>query len=224
MASAYDDPNSLVHIPLHVSRLDISTERIMNIRNVLAATFVVTLLVACADDQVTEAPAPAEPTQNSTGHYCNMTVVEHSGPKGHIFLNGQENPIWFTSVRDAIAFTMLPEESKDIAAVYVNDMARATNWDHPEADTWVEARQAIFVIGSSRVGGMGAPEAVPFSDHMMAASFASKYGGHAVAFVDIPHQFILSDPNDDDTQMMNQDHAMHGNPNEGHDHSGGSAQ
>lgn len=168
----------------------------MMIRRILAGFVGVLLIAACDSEQMVDIPDPHEPTQNATGYYCNMTVVEHDGPKGHVFLVGDGIPFWFTSVRDTIAFTMLPEESKDIAIVYVNDMAKAKSWAQPEAGNWINAKEAVYVIGSSRVGGMGAPEPVPFSIADKAAEFANEFGGEVVAFADIPHEFILSDPNE----------------------------
>lgn len=165
-------------------------------RRSIMALIGIFLFAACDSEQVVEAPDPIEPTQNATGYYCNMTVVEHYGPKGHIFLVGDDIPFWFTSVRDTIAFTMLPEESKDIAVVYVNDMAKAKSWDKPEAGTWIDARTAMYVIGSTRVGGMGAPEPVPFSIRERAEEFAMEFGGEVVAFADIPLDYILSDPHE----------------------------
>ena len=94
-------------------------------------------------------------------------------------------------MRDTIAFTRLPEESKDIAAIYVNDMGAAQNWAQPEPGTWTEARDAWFVIESSRRGGMGAPEAVPFSDEAEAKAFRSAHGGRLVRFDDIPETYVL---------------------------------
>ncbi len=105
-------------------------------------------------------PAPFAMTDEAMGRYCGMNIIEHSGPKGQIILAKYNEPIWFSSARDAIAFTMLPEEPKDIRAIYVSDMAKAPTWDQPGADNWVDARQAFFVIGSNRKGGMGAAEAV----------------------------------------------------------------
>lgn len=186
----------------------------MNIRRGFAALIGVLLIAACDSEQVVEVPDPHEPTQNATGYYCNMTVVEHDGPKGHIFLVGDGIPFWFTSVRDTIAFTMLPEESKEIAIVYVNDMAKAISWDKPEAGNWINAKEALYVIGSTRVGGMGAPEPVPFSIKAKATEFANEFGGEIVAFADIPRDYILSDPNEnaaDDPEKPMMDHSNHGN-------------
>ena len=148
-------------------------------------------LVACTDAEVTAVvPPPAELTSDDIGYYCNMLVANHQGPKGHIFLKQQSSPLWFSSVRDTLAFTRLPGESKRIAAIYVNDMARA-NWERPEPGTWIDARQAWFVLGSGRAGGMGAPEAVPFGTREAASVFAAAEGGSVMTFTEVPDSAVL---------------------------------
>ncbi len=89
------------------------------------------------------------------GRYCGMNVLEHPGPKGQIILEPTNEAVWFSSARDTLAFTMLPEEPKGIAAIYVSDMAKAPSWEEPGAENWVDARKAFFVIESAAVGGMG---------------------------------------------------------------------
>jgi len=143
----------------------------------------------CEKQPATATPEPHTLTRDASGYYCLMTVVYHNGPKGHIILSdGKVN--WFTSVRDTIAFTLLPEEPKNIAAIYVNDMSDA-NWDNPGEDNWIDARSAWYVIDSKLMGGMGAPEAVPFSSQQSAQAFTQKHGGKVFAFKDIPHDYIL---------------------------------
>jgi copper chaperone NosL len=137
------------------------------------------------------APPPAEVSAEATGHYCGMLLVDHEGPKGQIHLASRREPIWFSSVRDTIAFLRLPEEPRDIAAVYVNDMARARTWEQPERGAWVDARQAWFVVESEMLGGMGAPEAVPFSDRAAAETFRAAHGGRVVRLDDIPDRYVL---------------------------------
>jgi copper chaperone NosL len=136
--------------------------------------------------------AAQEPDENAIGYYCHMVVAEHEGPKGQIFLDGKTTPIWFSSVRDTLAFTMLPEEPKTIAVIYVNDMAKAS-WDKPEPGTWIEAQKAVYVVGSSRQGAMGGSEVVPFSAKDAAETFAARYGGRLTAFADIPKDAVLGD-------------------------------
>ncbi|MEI8394803.1 MAG: nitrous oxide reductase accessory protein NosL [Rhodospirillaceae bacterium] len=152
------------------------------------------LILTGCQQQDTAIPPPLEVSDAASGHYCGMPLAEHPGPKGQIFLRSAPGkPIWFTSVRDAIAFTFLPEEPKDVIALYVNDMGRAKNWEQPEPGTWVEARQAWFVIDSSRKGGMGAPEAIPFGEQAAATAFREANGGRVVRFADIPAAYVLGD-------------------------------
>ena len=127
--------------------------------SLLLLALVLPALASCGDDQDARAPAAQELSREAIGHYCNMIVADHQGPKGQIYVADRDQPVWFSSVRDTIAFTLLPEEPKNIVAIYVNDMGRAS-WEAPEPETWIEARGAWYVIESSRRGGMGAPEAV----------------------------------------------------------------
>ena len=130
-------------------------------------------LAGCGeDDDVVARPAPVEPTREASGHYCGMILVDHSGPKAQVHLPGELEPVWFSSVRDAIAFTMLPEEPRNFIAIYVNDMGVA-QWEAPEPGTWIDANGAWYVIGSDRMGGMGVPEAVPFATREAAEGFVS---------------------------------------------------
>ncbi len=158
-------------------------------RSILALLGAV-LTVSCGDRQPTVVPAPQELTRDAVGYFCGMTVLDHKGPKGQVLLTDREQPLWFTSVRDTIAFTRLPGEAKNIAAIYVTDMGRAS-WDQPEPGTWIDARKAFYVIGSDRVGGMRAPEVVPFSTSSKAQQFAAQHGGEVYDFDAIPDSGVL---------------------------------
>ncbi len=151
------------------------------------------LLGACWDDPPNAAaPAPQEITDASIGQFCGMALNEHPGPKGQIFVNPDPKPFWFASVHDTFAFLMLPDTPKGVVAVYVNDMAKAKNWERPEPGTWIDAHKAIYVIGSRKRGGMGEAEAVPFSDQKAAQAFVARYGGRIVGFDEMPHDYILA--------------------------------
>jgi copper chaperone NosL len=149
------------------------------------------LMLAGCQKEPQDVPPPQRMTAEAVGNYCGMNVMEHPGPKGQIVLARTLPPVWFSSVRDAIAFTMLPEEPKTYLAIYVSDMAHAPSWERPGDENWIEARKALYVIGSHAKGGMGAPEAVPFSDRAAADRFATENGGRVVAFADIPRDAIL---------------------------------
>jgi copper chaperone NosL len=157
----------------------------------LTQLFFIFLLVACEKSQVAEMPSAHKLTRDAKGYYCLMTVVNHSGPKGQIILTDQQQALWFTSVRDAIAFTLSPEEPKNISAIYVNDMTDA-DWDNPGVDNWIDARKAWYVLDSGRSGGMGVPEVVPFATKTKAELFARQQGGTVYAYASIPQEYILT--------------------------------
>ena len=147
-------------------------------------------LTAC-DDATPERPAPVEITAEAVGHYCGMLLAEHAGPKGQALLRGRSEPVWFSSARDALIFLRMPEEPRDVAAVYVTDMARTRSWDHPDPGAWVEVEQAWFVIDSDRRGGMGGAEAVPFSREDAARAFAAQHGGRVVRLAEVPDAYLF---------------------------------
>jgi copper chaperone NosL len=151
---------------------------------------------ACFDDPSSgKVPLAQEFQPGQVAEFCGMSLQEHPGPKGQIFVKDRAAPYWFASVHDMFAFTLLPEEPRAIVAIYVNDMGHARNWDHPEPGTWVEARKAFFVIGSRRRGGMDDAEAVPFGDEAAAQAFITQNGGRMVRFKEMPEDYIL--PNAD---------------------------
>jgi len=148
--------------------------------------------VSCSQGQPSHtAPVPREISSDSVGHFCGMLLVEHPGPKGQIFLGGQPEPVWFASVTETFAFTMLDEEPKNVAAIYVTDMGRAGSWEKPGPGTWIDARKAVYVIDGRLHGGMGANEAVPFADPQQAQRFVTRNGGHIVGFDAMPRSYIL---------------------------------
>lgn len=152
------------------------------------------VLAAC-NDRSAKAPTPLEPTADAVSHFCGMLLAEHPGPKGQIFLKDRSSPVWFSSVSETVAFTMLPEEPAGIVAIYVNDMGKARNWERPEAGMWVEARSAWYVIGSDRRGpagmGDGEREPIPFGQEADARQFRETHGGRVVRFAEIPQDDIL---------------------------------
>ena len=148
-------------------------------------------LTACKED-LAQAPDPVSLNAEAVGFYCQMNLLEHDGPKAQIHLDGMPAPIFLSQVRDAIAYMRMPEQSHAIVAVYVNDMSRADSWARPGADNWMLIENAVFVLGSRQIGGMGAPEIVPFSNRADADSFAAEHGGQIVALADVTDADVLT--------------------------------
>ncbi|MFA5662528.1 nitrous oxide reductase accessory protein NosL [Castellaniella sp.] len=164
-------------------------------RRLLAAgaTGLVALLLASCSDQGTGSPppAPSAMTDDAIGHYCGMFLVEHIGPKGQILLRDQKQPVWFSTIREVFAYTLLPEEPKTIVAIYVQDMGRAGVDGNPPDEAWIDARSAHYVIESDTVGAMGAPDALPFEHLEQAQAFVRDHGGRVLGFEDMPEDYVL---------------------------------
>jgi len=149
---------------------------------------------ACGNGAGPDAPPPApQPvTLESVGHYCGMALNEHNGPKGQLFLKGRPAPVWFSSIKQVFAYTLLPEEPKTISAIYVNDMATAGADGAPDPAAWIDARQAFYVIEGRFIGGMGAEDAMPFSQRASAETFAQAHGGRVVTFAEVPEAYVFA--------------------------------
>lgn len=166
------------------------------------------LLAACKED-VAQNLTPVALTAESVGHYCQMNLLEHEGPKAQVHLDGLPGaPLFFSQVRDAIAYARLPEQSHPILAIWVNDMgASGATWADPGKDNWVDAKTAIYVVGADLSGGMGAPELVPFSDQQAAQEFARTHGGKLMSLANIPDEAVIApvaqnDDPDGDTEFL----------------------
>lgn len=167
---------------------------------------VLALLSACKAE-VAQNTTPQDMTPETLGHYCQMNLLEHPGPKAQVFLEGNPAPLFFSQVRDAIAYMRGPEQVAPIVAVYVNDMGKAgATWDRPGDGNWIAADGAFYVVGSARKGGMGAPEAVPFSSREHAEAFIVAEGGRVLTLAEITDDMVLA-PVDTDANQGAEDDA-----------------
>ena len=168
----------------------------------LALILPLVILAGCKEDVASLAiPEPLVLTEEAAGHYCQMVILEHQGPKAQVHLDGFPAPLWFSQVRDGIAYLKSPEQSAEILVLYVNDMGEAVSWQEPGADNWINAATAFFVVGSNAIGGMGAPEVAPFGELTKAQEFALEHGGTIMSLDEIPAETVLS-PVDFDTAVL----------------------
>lgn len=149
------------------------------------------LLAACQEDlaQNTD-PLPLNP--ETVGHFCQMNLLEHEGPKGQVHLEGLPGaPLFFSQVSDLVVYLRLPEQSHAVLAIYVSDMgAPGATWAVPGAENWTDARTAQYVVGAAVEGGMGAPEVVPFATLAVARAFAQEHGGNVMGLDAIPDRAV----------------------------------
>jgi len=162
-------------------------------RHTFALLLSLVLISGCKEDAAGFAvPEPLALSEDAAGHYCQMVILEHQGPKAQVHLAGFLAPLWFSQVRDGIAYLKSPEQSAEILVLYVNDMGKAVSWLEPGSENWIDANTAFFVVGSDAIGGMGAPEIAPFGDIMKANKFIDEHGGEVMLLDDIPIDIVLS--------------------------------
>ena len=162
------------------------------------------LLLAACQEELAQSTDPVALTPESVGHFCQMNLLEHEGPKAQIHLEGLPGaPLFFSQVRDAVTYIRLPEQSHPILAVWVSDMGAAgATWADPGAENWIDATTAHYVVGADVEGGMGAPELVPFADLAAAQAFTADHGGSIMGLAAIPDAAAIapetSAPGDED--------------------------
>ena len=156
----------------------------------LALAVLVALPLAACKEEAAVKPAAMEMTDEALGYYCQMYLADPGGPKAQVHEKGQEQPLWFSQVSDAVVYLRGGEKRGDVTAVYVSDMAKAKSWAEPGRDNWIDADAAMFVIGSRQAGAMGMPEAIPFGDQKAAEDFVAREGGAIVKLADIPDSYI----------------------------------
>ncbi len=149
------------------------------------------LITGCFDDKIKITPEPVALSITHNGYFCSMTIMDHPGPKAQIHILGEEQPLWFSQVRDMFGFIMLPGEAREITALYVSDMSKNNDWDNTNDTPWIDPKGAWFVINSNKIGGMGALEVVPFSIKDDAVKFAKEFGGQILPYDKIPSEYIF---------------------------------
>ncbi len=158
----------------------------------LTTVLMLTALTGCNEEKtlVLSAQQTRAIESGDECHLCGMIIGNFGGPKGQLFVRGQQQTKKFCSTRDMFAFLLDPEHSHNIESVFVHDMA-VTPWDKPEDDTYIDARQAWYVVGSDRKGAMG-PTLASFADQQAAATFAATYHGQLYRFDQLNLELISS--------------------------------
>ncbi len=161
-------------------------------RPLVLALLAALALVACKEKAAQDLVA-RDMSAETLGHYCQMNLLEHPGPKAQVHLEGSPAPLFFSQVRDAIAYLRAPEQTAPVLAVYVNDMGRdGADWDDPGDGNWIVAADAFYVVGTDREGGMGLPETIPFGTRSDAEALAIAEGGTVLRLAEIPDDMVLA--------------------------------
>lgn len=143
-----------------------------------------TALLGCQQTQpAAAAQRAATIEQGDECHLCGMIIAQLPGPKAQLYEQGSPRAHKFCSIRDLLAYALDPEHQHRIQSVFVHDMA-ITPWDHPDDQTYIDARQAWYVIGSNKRGAMG-PGLASFGDEAHARAFMASQGGRLYRYAQI---------------------------------------
>lgn len=149
------------------------------------------ILTGCTEDEQAAMVQQAVALENGDEcHLCGMIITNYPGPKGQLFSKGIEGNLKFCSTRDMFAFIADPENKHNVKQVFVHDMA-ISPWEHPDEETYVDAREAFFVVGHRKKGAMGATLA-SFSKQEDALAFADIEGGEVLRFDEIDLEVLVN--------------------------------
>lgn len=141
------------------------------------------LLAGCGDKAAEQQSlAPVEIDRSTSCELDGMLLSDYPGPKAQIHYAGQEKPSFFCDTIELFNTLLAGEQVRAVRAVYVQDMGKA-DWNEPKGH-WIDARTAVYVLGSKRHGSMG-PTIASFAQEADAAKFAGEHGGKVLRFADI---------------------------------------
>ncbi|MBU2873646.1 nitrous oxide reductase accessory protein NosL [Marinobacter salexigens] len=139
-------------------------------------------LVGCSGEteEVVEKPAAVHIEDGDECHVCGMAITRFPGPKGEVITEKEQTVHKFCSTRDMFAWSLQPENTMRKHTLYVHDMSQ-TEWESPDDTALIDAREAVYVVGSKRKGAMGQTLA-SFSTESAAHDFMMEHGGEILAF------------------------------------------
>ena len=158
-------------------------------------------LLGCGQsgDAAAGASAPAEISAQASCSLDGMLLADYPGPKGQIRYDGVAEVQWFCDSVELLSVLIAPEQVRAVVSAHVQDMALA-DWDQPRGH-WIDARQALYVLGSKRHGSMG-PTAASFATETAAQAFVQQHGGRLLRYADLkPDMVDLSGGALHDTRM-----------------------
>ncbi|MBF0459291.1 MAG: nitrous oxide reductase accessory protein NosL [Nitrospirae bacterium] len=131
-----------------------------------------------------ERPVQAvELTRKHACAVCGMILVDFPGAKGQIHYADGKYDV-FCGTMDMLTFYFQPDTSKNIAAIFTNDMGDA-DWK----TKWIDARKAFYVVDAKKSGAMGDPY-MPFLKEEKAKNYAALYGGAVFRFDNITPEML----------------------------------
>lgn len=148
------------------------------------------VLAACGQQASSVSQRATDAEAGTSCALDGMLLADFPGPKAQMHYAGQDAPDFFCDTVEMFHLYLNPEQVRQVRALYVQDMG-AADWEQPEGH-WVDARQAFYVVGSSRHGSMG-PTIASFARQADAEKFAAQYGGKVHPFSAITADMAVLD-------------------------------
>lgn len=146
-------------------------------------------LLACSQSESgTPKQQAAMINQHDRCHQCGMMIKKYPGPKGQVHLRGATLVPKFCSTRDMFSFALQPENERQISSLMVHNMA-VTDWVNPVDSSFIDAKTAWYVYGTSKQAAMG-PAIASFGTKETAEQFAKEFGGAVLQFEDVDLELI----------------------------------
>lgn len=157
-------------------------------------------LAGCGQDNAaSQAQGPVNFEAQSSCSLDGMLLSDYPGPKGQIRFAQVAEVQWFCDTVELLSTLLAPEQVRAVISAHVQDMGQA-DWEQPRGH-WIDARQALYVLGSRRKGSMG-PTAASFATEAGAQAFVQQHGGRVLRFAELqPAMVDLSGGAQQDTRM-----------------------
>lgn len=154
-------------------------------RRILLIMFLLLPLVGCerAAETGPQVVAPLAIEAHDECAVCGMSIHDHPGPKGQLYLVSHKQPAKFCSTVDLFIYSLQPEHENRITHSYVHDMA-GNDWRQPDDAAFMPAKEAWYVVGHDQTGAMG-PTLASFRDMDAAQDFIDRHGGRALPYSEV---------------------------------------
>lgn len=144
-------------------------------------------LAGCGKDEAAASSQPGEISAQASCSLDGMLLADYPGPKGQARYAGDAEIHWFCDTVELLSTLLQPEQVRKLNGAWVQDMAQA-DWQQPRGH-WIDARTAVYVLGSKKHGSMG-PTAASFADAAAAQAFQQANGGRVLRFAELTPELV----------------------------------
>jgi len=155
----------------------------------LILILIILFIVGCENNQQTISKPAVVFESGDECHVCGMIITRMPGPKGQAADTRSPQMKKFCSTFDLISWYLQPENQPNVTDIYVHDMAQ-TDWESPDDTKFIPAKDAVYVLGSTKPAFMGKTLAT-FKMKADADLFIKEWSGKVFSFDELTIELIL---------------------------------